>query len=158
MSYRIKYRGLDIVVDTIKDIDALADHLEARRLAQAPSSPAQSPESSLAELVRTSTSKQNQFLRFLVDRSEEDAPTDEELRVALGLRDNNQIAGLTSALSKRLKGLGLDTILVLKDIRFSQGLRNYRYWIPESLREELREALYTTTTSVASTEDDDIDH
>lgn len=163
MSYRIQYRGLDIVVDKPEEIVSLADCLQRRVTAtlavthpkpattadvttpvvstsHTPANCAQPPRT-ISDVVASASDEQKRVLQRLLLGGE---CSDEALREAASASDNKQIAGILGGLAKRLKSAGLDPRLVQKRARFENKRRIYKYWIRRDAVEEVRAGLQKT--------------
>jgi hypothetical protein len=139
MPYRVNYRGLDVVADSLDEVDALADRLEARGRGRGVKSSAQvSPPTTIAEVVLSATTDQRKILKHLAEVGE---ASDEILRTVVGATDNKQLAGMTAGLSKRLIAAGLDVQLVRNEHRFENGQRVYKYWVPTEVIEDVKKGL-----------------
>lgn len=141
MSYRVKYRGLEVAVDTLDEIDALADRIQSGRAEQRSTERRPPPPpSSVQEIVASATSDQKKLLGLVLE-SGSSGMTDEALRSAIGLENNKQLAGMTAGISKRLVGAGLSTQILKSEQQMSGGVRSYRYWITPEAEDEVRKGL-----------------
>jgi hypothetical protein len=147
MGYRVNYRGLDVVVDALSDLDALADHVaSANRDGQISTInlpailrvPVEQSTKSLLDVIRASSDAQKKVFFLLVGSERSDS----ELRQALRLDNNQQLAGVFGGLSKRLLSSGFteDAIITSEHV-FRDGKRVYTYRLNPKSIDAVAEAL-----------------
>jgi hypothetical protein len=161
MSFKVKYRGLEIVCDTIQDIDALADNLETISTSKpkvlSKGVKSETPvgnatvkyDSALTNFVSRLKDRQRTVIRVLLDNPQ--GVSDKILREKVGAKNNEALAGVTSVMSRAAKATGLNYEEIVKKTVVSSvpGNRAYDYQISESAREELQSALDSNVDSNA---------
>lgn len=163
--FRVNYRGLDVVVDSLEDLDRLADRMTkpakrpqaprgshiptsadpaplprpAEQAAPAPTSAqtSVSSEKTLVDVVRVLPVSRQDLLRLLLHEDR----TDIEVRQHLGLKSNRDLAGIMGSISKRLKAAGLDDDLISSEHSYQNRKRVYRYHLRTDARSMIRAAL-----------------
>jgi hypothetical protein len=136
MAFRVIYKGLEVICETLEDVDALADSSSASGSNRSRREPKRQHRS-IRRLVQELGEKQHLLLTLLVAEPDKPSP-DNELRESLELGDNKALAGILSSISKRAKSAGLDTrnIMTKKATRNGSGERHYAYSIvPEAIAE-----------------------
>lgn len=151
MAFTVQYRGLPVQVDSIKELDQLAEQLETQRdretrrakravRSQTPRG-AQfdtTPDKSVRGLVRELQANQRIILAALVGGDQSDA----DLRRLLNLGTNNKaLAGALSSISKAAKRIGVDSPIDKKNSRSGNGKREYIYSLIPAAVEEVQRAL-----------------
>ena len=145
MAFVVKYRGLDVSVETLDQLDQLADRVSpngSERKARQPRKvttvePVQG-RTSVRKMVIGLVGKQRRMLSTLAEGKQ----TDAELRQKLNLESNKALAGVLSGISKAMKRDGLLVRIIDKTaFRSSGGERKYTYALNPTVKEEVREAL-----------------
>lgn len=151
MAFVVNYRGMPVQVDSIEELDQLAEKMESQRerdmrkakRAARPAAPRNNlfdlgPEKSIRGLVRELRDNGRAVLSALSERSH----TDTELRALLNLGDNNKaLAGALAGISKAAAKIGVDLPLEKKISRTGNGQREYTYSLSSAAIEEVQKAL-----------------
>src|SRR5687767_4277604 len=148
MSFRVLYRNLEIVCETIEDIDKLADGLEQRNGAKnAPVTVSMPSENTTQKPPVTNQQsekgfvKEGQIAAFLKNLTQKplgilnalaNAPnglSDSELREAVGIESKVVLAGTMSAIAKLAKkdGISYQDIVTKTITDNKHGDRKYHY-------------------------------
>lgn len=132
------YRGLEVVVDSIAEIDDLADQLGRKGKTLSTRQDALVVPGTIDSIVESATADQRTLLKYLVEHGQS---SDDAIREALNLNDNKQLAGMTAGLSKRLASARISTQIINSSHRSENGNRVYRYEIPEEALEDVKKGL-----------------
>ena len=140
MSYRVRYKGLDVICENVADIDALAassstDSSRVKRIQKR-------EHRSVRRLIRELNENQRKLLEMLLASGEKPV-IDTDLRAALRLDNNKALAGILAGISKRAKSAGIDggSLLTKSQSRNGSGERHYAYRIVPEASEEVRSGL-----------------
>lgn len=151
MSFKVNYKGLEVICDSVEDLDLLADKLNTNEQANkfkpvkssnkninaSPNLFDSGSNNSIESFVKRLNPKPLGVIRALVEANR--PLTDTELRDALNLESNMQLAGYMSAITKASKkeGFGIDDILFKEILNDTPGKRAYSYVIPNLIRDKL---------------------
>ena len=127
MAFRIRTGEIIIEVDTAQEVQIV---LQAMKL----SKPSAFEHLDLAQFYcRLGESNQARLLKAL--RQRPDGMTDTELRLELGLRNNNVLAGITGGLSKTATKAGLTfaEIVIRTECKGKGKRRSYHYQLTEPM-------------------------
>ncbi|MBI3894945.1 MAG: hypothetical protein HY313_03350 [Acidobacteria bacterium] len=147
MAFRVRYRGLEVICETLQDVDALADRLEKRSesatkptIQRFPRLPLENRQHGSARLLMGEIGKrQRAFLEELVKHG---SLTDNDARQLLSLRDNKALAGILTGISRRSGASGIVGKIVKKyGTRNGTGERHYTYSIVPEFIEEVKAGL-----------------
>jgi hypothetical protein len=161
---KVKYRDLEVEIDSLDDLDILADRLEARRVAASPtvareiaasqvSLPPSQPilgkgegPHSLSEFIALLTPNSRKLLRLLANSSR--PLRDNELVAQLGLSNRMALAGTISTILKGRQGYKPPTLLVKTPLRGPEfGKKDAEYAIAKNVLAEVRVGLDATERS-----------
>jgi hypothetical protein len=155
MGYLVKYRGLDVVCETLDDIDKLADRLSNKSVALTQSTvsaiPSQQWFAQVAQSIviptenpvsagfRRLKTNQRRLLDIIV--GSRDPVSDEDIRNKMGLANNHSISGLTTGIKRNFKRAGIKDLLQKEAKRNGSGNLHSYYSVNPKFIEELREEL-----------------
>jgi hypothetical protein len=151
MPFTVSYRGMAVQVDSVEELDQLAQQTEsqrereARRMKRAARPPVTrntlfdtAPEKSIRGLVRELRDNQKLILAALCNSEQSDA----DLRKLLNFGDNNKaLAGALAGVSKAAKRVGIEAPIQKKMSRSGNGAREYIYSLVPSVTEEVHKAM-----------------
>ena len=143
MGYRVSYRGLDVVCESLEEVDTLADRLERRGKVGRFNRPSEETVNSteptgIPKFIQTLKGKQKKFLRLLAFAT---APmSDEDVRSKLSLESNRKIAGLLTGLTKRSRSFEIENLIVKDSTRNGTGDRHYKYSVGKQWIEAVKNA------------------
>ena len=148
MAFVVKYRGLDVTVDSLDQLDQLADRIspngagrKSNEVPQAHGANTEDRTQKLRKMIAGIVGNQRQFLVLLSTYAKQ---TDTELREKLNLDSNKALAGVMAGISKAIKRNGLQLRIVDKtSFRSSSGDREYTYSLNPAVKEDIRESLET---------------
>jgi hypothetical protein len=150
MAFVVKYRGLDVSIDSLDQLDQLADRLSsngAKRSGPGPnqahgSAPNQSanPDQEHAAIRKMMLELSDKQRLLLIELGMNDKRTDKMLRETLDLESNKALAGVLAGISKALKRHGIRTAVIMKaSFRSSGGDREYTYSLNPAVQEDFEE-------------------
>lgn len=144
MGFRTTYRGLPVEVDTIDDLDRLAERARARNGNQpqaAVSVPEpEQPDWSITGFVSALPENARNGLRVLLENG--GRMRDAEYCRALGFADNGVLGGrVTSPIARAANRNGIEPERIIGRTLVSTDPTAYDYWIPEGAREAIGQAL-----------------
>jgi len=146
MSYRVIYKGLEVIVDSLDDLDKLADRLSPKPSTNghAPSTASRAPQSStIGAFVTSLSGKPKGALQAIVRKGGDmDASA---LCAAVGVESNLELAGhALSPIARAAKKAGIDPQDILKkviNINKATKERTLAYRIPSTSLDEVRKGL-----------------
>lgn len=143
MGYKVNYRGLEVVVDSIDELDALADRQTKAasngHSARAVTTPAAN--STVAEFVASLKDSPKKALRELVSHG--GAMADTALCHALGIQNNLQLGGrVVAPIIRQANRIGFDgTTILKKEVQIDDEGKWTQYIIPAEVIAEVKEGL-----------------
>jgi hypothetical protein len=151
MGYKTTYRGLPVEVDTLDQLDELADRA-ARRVLQAANGNGNGQDAALRQAVRAADqhsisrvisqlpANARNGLQILLNNNLR--MRDSDYRAALGVEDNSAIGGrVTSPIQRVANQAGIEASEVISRDLVSENPRVYEYFIPAANAEQIRNAL-----------------
>jgi len=145
MAYRVRYRGLEVICETLQDVDALADRQEKRSesvkpiIQRFPRLPLENRQHGSVRLLMGEIGTQQKAL--LEELVKHQNLTDSDARRLLSLRNNKALAGILTGISRRAGAAGI-TGKILKKAETRNGTgRHYAYSIAPEFVEEVKAGL-----------------
>ena len=147
MSFKVKYKGLEVICDTFDDLDSLATIVEARSsqgvkpVAPDSGQNGHRQTASIAQCVKGLTRKQQELLAVLLKNGGAMSPS--AIIQTLGFKSANQLSGLVATIHKNALRVGLEASAFFDRRNMSNDPRekNYQYFIPASAIDEVSSAL-----------------
>lgn len=162
MSYKVIYKGLEVICDSFEDLDELAEKATSLRAAQTNTktdnqielnlktqtngnSQAKATDNSqpvqVQDFIKNSTEKTKSFLSVLAESGA--VMTDTEVRQILGVETKQQLLGTVSAVYKGASrvGINIEDILIRSVINGDSRNKEFATQIPEKTLNTIREAL-----------------
>jgi len=152
MPFTVNYRGLSVQVESVEELDQLAERTEtqreresrrAKRVARSQTSRGPlfvdiAPEKSIRGLVKELQDNQKTILAALCNTNQSDT----DLRRLLNLGSNNKaLAGALSSITKAANKVGVESPIQKKSSRSGNGEREYVYSLIPGAIEEVQRAL-----------------
>ncbi len=147
MGFKVIYKGLEVICDTFEDLDVLADKIKAHKGHSKPPVENNTPtlfsngKGTYSDFVKALSVKPLSVMQIL---TRADRPmTDTELRTALNLESNMQLAGYMSSITKAAQktNFAVDDVIKKEVLSSIPGDRAYKYSIPVDASEKIKEAL-----------------
>lgn len=160
MSYKVMYKGLEVICDTFEDLDDLAEKAMSYQGAQKTPNPNNQSNSNgtpksngqpkevvtkepvtVEAFIKSLTPKTKVALRVLSENGNE--MSDTEIRQKLGIESKQQLMGIISAIFKGAARVGIkvEDIFKRRPIFSASGEKDYASQIPANMLETYRNAL-----------------
>lgn len=151
MAFMVKYRGLDVTVESLDQLDQLADRVAPNSSGGRKTNASVDSQSSntherhegrdqaLRKMIAGIVGNQRKFLVLLATEGKK---TDAQFRESLGLDSNKALAGVLTGITKASKRAGLQGRLIDRtSFRSSGGEREYTYSLNPAFKDEVQESL-----------------